>query len=96
MSLPGPWTVRLGTNAYEVRQRIMGWDYVLFEVKFDPDTHRSDLVAKGIAENAARSVNAMPEMLEALKSIENDGGRIPAPIWAMRNAAIAKAGGATT
>jgi hypothetical protein len=31
------------------------------------------------------------ELLEALKSIENDDGSIPAAIWEMRNAAIKRA-----
>ena len=38
-------------------------------------------------------IAAAPEMYEALASIENDDGKIPAAIWAMRNAALAKARG---
>ena len=41
----------------------------------------------------ARLIAAAPELLEALKSIENDDGRIPKAIWDLRNAAIAKAEG---
>ena len=36
---------------------------------------------------------AAPDLLEALKSIENDCGCIPAAIWDLRNKAIAKAEG---
>ena len=36
-------------------------------------------------------ISAAPDLLEALKSIENDDGSIPEPIWKMRNDAIAKA-----
>jgi len=35
--------------------------------------------------------SAAPDMLEALKSIENDDNHIPKAIWEMRNKAIAKA-----
>jgi len=38
-------------------------------------------------------ISAAPDLLEALKSIENDDERIPASIWEMRNAAISKAEG---
>lgn len=43
------------------------------------------------AEANARLMAAAPDLLEALLNIENDDGGIPAKIWAMRNAAIAKA-----
>lgn len=36
---------------------------------------------------------AAPELYQALASIENDDGRIPATIWAMREAALAKVRG---
>ena len=38
-------------------------------------------------------IAAAPELLEALKNIENDDNRIPKTIWDMRNKAIAKAEG---
>ena len=41
----------------------------------------------------AKLISAAPDLLEALVNIENDDGRIPETIWAMRNAAIAKARG---
>lgn len=41
----------------------------------------------------ASVIAAAPEMYEALRSIENDDGRIPPAIWKMRNDAIAKAEG---
>lgn len=50
----------------------------------DPPTRRQ-------AEWTARLIASAPDLLEALRSIENDDGRIPAAIWELRNAAIAKA-----
>lgn len=38
-------------------------------------------------------IAAAPDMLEVLKSIENDDNSIPASIWEMRDNAIAKAEG---
>lgn len=40
-------------------------------------------------------LNTWPLMYEALRSIENDDGTIPATIWEMRNAALAAAEGGT-
>lgn len=45
------------------------------------------------ATKLARLISAAPELLEALESIENDDGRIPATIWELRNVAIWKARG---
>ncbi|MGH9462448.1 MAG: hypothetical protein ACRD1X_14625 [Vicinamibacteria bacterium] len=45
------------------------------------------------SEANARLIAAAPELLEALKSIENDGQHIPKAIWDLRNAVIAKAEG---
>ena len=44
-------------------------------------------------ERIVRSVNALPGLLEAAENIENDDGRIPAPLWAQLQAAIANARG---
>lgn len=41
----------------------------------------------------ASLISAAPDLLEALRSIENDSGTIPQAIWDLRNAAIAKAEG---
>ena len=49
--------------------------------------------AYGRKDNNAHLIAAAPEMYEALRNIENDDGRIPASIWNMRNAALAKARG---
>lgn len=43
------------------------------------------------SEDNARLMVAAPDLLEALQSIENDDGHIPAEIWKLRNVAIAKA-----
>ena len=59
------------------------------------DTGKSptwDLAQKDLA-GIIDKETAAPELLEALKSIENDNGSIPAKIWGMRNRAIAKAKG---
>jgi hypothetical protein len=45
------------------------------------------------ADANAYLIAAAPLLLEALESIENDDGRIPASIWALRNEAIRKARG---
>ena len=45
------------------------------------------------SEANAHLIAAAPDLLEALKNIENDDGRIPEKIWNMRNDAIARAEG---
>ena len=49
--------------------------------------------AWGNALSNAHLITAAPDMYEALISIENDDGRIPAEIWEMRQAALKKAKG---
>ncbi len=39
----------------------------------------------------AHLIASAPDLLETLENIENNDGHIPETIWAMRNAAIAKA-----
>lgn len=41
----------------------------------------------------ARLIAAAPDLLEALKNLENDDGSIPAHAWALVQSAIAKAEG---
>jgi hypothetical protein len=43
----------------------------------------------------AHLIAAAPDLYDALASIENDDGSIPAAIWAARNAALKKARGET-
>ncbi len=43
------------------------------------------------ASAAAMLIAAAPELLDFAMSVENDDGRIPAPLWAMRNKVIDKA-----
>ena len=37
-----------------------------------------------------RLIAAAPEMYEFIRSLENDDGRVPAAIWELRNAVLAK------
>ena len=54
----------------------------------------ADYIAKYVhGEENAHLVSAAPDMLEALKNIENDDGNIPSKIWDMIGLAIAKAEG---
>lgn len=50
-------------------------------------------VSGGISIANTRLMSAAPDLYEALSNIENDDGSIPDSIWAMRNAALAKADG---
>jgi len=65
------------------------------------DSSRSDieyygghLICESIGNRQhAHLISAAPDMLEVLKSLENDDNSIPDAIWEMRNKAIAKAEG---
>jgi len=48
---------------------------------------------RSVCDANARLISAAPDLLDALKSIENDDGSIPKAIWDLRNAAIDKAEG---
>lgn len=79
---PGPWTVVVDprdSHAYDV----VGANGCKLTRGYWGEWAKAD----------ARLLAAAPEMLEALCSIENDDGSIPAAIWEMRCAAIAKATG---
>ena len=56
---------------------------------------REDVIARALERYRANAalITAAPDLLEVLKSIENDDGHIPQAIWEMRNAAIDKAEG---
>ncbi len=69
-----------GINAMDLAQEIKGRE------------HHSDW-CQTINHPDAYLIEAAPDMLEALLSIENDDGTIPAAIWDLRNKAIAKARG---
>lgn len=77
------------------------WDYIVRPTLIHIETALDNPSGAGFpicsipkkAEGNARLIASAPELLEALESIENDDGRIPESIWAMRNAAIAKAKG---
>ena len=51
------------------------------------------VVAQCVMAHNARLIAAAPDLLEALKNLENDDGSIPAHAWALVQSAIAKAEG---
>jgi len=53
------------------------------------------LIAESIAEQNRDIIAAAPDMFDALKTIENDAGQVPAWLWEMIQKAIAKAEGRT-
>lgn len=57
------------------------------------DMYRGVDKSDGLIEADAALIAAAPELLEALESIENDDGHIPAPIWEKVCAALDKAKG---
>lgn len=86
---PGPWRVWM---------KPAGRGTVPF-VQAEGDSEAIAQVFGGERSSEAREANAnliaaAPELLEALKNIENDDGHVPAPIWDLVCIAIAKAEGA--
>jgi hypothetical protein len=74
---PGPWVAEgMAVKMLPAYPHLGGG----FDLRYCPN-----------AEANARLISAAPDLLEALENIENDDGSIPATIWEMRNAAIAKA-----
>ena len=90
----GPWTIESDDLERECYRSISGKGHgaladVVWQMEDDKNTgHRSPK-----CEANAHLIAAAPELYEALASIENDDGSIPASIWEMRNAALAKARG---
>ncbi len=85
---PGPWrAITISTKTYGSPEH--GWAVIADE----PMRGRIDSALTGMRLDDAKLIAAAPDLLEALKNIENDDGRIPATIWKMRNDAIAKAEG---
>ncbi len=85
---PGPWregnyksTVVCDTPITE----ISGSDHVEY--------YGGHLICESVAPRNVSIIAAAPDMYEALISIENDDGSIPATIWALRNEALKKARG---
>ena len=76
---PAPWKVEpVNTNGTDG-----------FEIHYSED---GEYVTDHVYELAdAKLIAAAPEMLEALKNIENDDNRIPKPIWDLVKNAIKKA-----
>ena len=80
---PGPW------KASEFVSEVDGWT----EVTIRKDDHEEECLAIVERGEDAYLIAAAPDMLEALKNIENDDNHIPSTIWAMVKDAIAKAEG---
>lgn len=83
---PGPW--RVGKNYGSVVadhpvQEIRGSDAV--------EAYGGHLIAESIAPRNQPIIAAAPEMLDLLKTIENDGQQVPAWLWERIQAVIAKA-----
>ena len=83
---PGPWHINDHAHDEEVVY-IEADRYGVASIFTDTDKVDSTELAN------ARLIAAAPELLEALKNIENDDGHIPSTIWNMCKAAIAKAEG---
>ena len=86
---PGPWLIEEkrddlktldGAKYYTV-------EYIIRSVFQTP----AQYIARVNCKEDAVAIAAAPDLLEALKSIENDDASIPPRIWMMRNEAIAKA-----
>jgi hypothetical protein len=79
---PGPWNIVLGHTIDEIPcyWLIVGSGLIIGDI-------RSDNVNDGCLLAAA------PDLLEALKNLENDDGSIPAHAWNLVQSAIAKAEG---
>ena len=83
----GPWRVYppgASVPHYDVCARVVSDRPSGRAVHYDP-----------ISDADAHLIAAAPDLYEALASIENDDGRIPAAIWAKREAALKKARGDT-
>jgi hypothetical protein len=93
----GPWQTmpeECGKDYIRIRGTVLGGRYKVANV-VTPVYQGAD--GRELAETRANAalIAAAPDLYEALASIENDDGRIPATIWDMRNAALAKSRGET-
>jgi hypothetical protein len=86
---PGPWTVFV--NSYSNRPGIEAdaFSVVIYGYKDDD----AGVQGKSKEEELANAylIAAAPDMLEALKNLENDDNHIPLEAWQMVQSAIAKA-----
>ena len=84
---PEPWTAEEPDHKYaeEYEMFLRGANGKLILAAFAHRPTHADI----------RMIEAAPDLLAALESIENDCGCIPAEIWELRNRAIAKAKGET-
>ena len=85
---PGPWIAVSSGNANNENQHAIQANdgtWIAETINHRPKWHSQKANARLIA--------AAPDMLEALKNLENDDGSIPQHAWKMVKAAIAKAEG---
>jgi len=97
---PGPFLVYSREHNAFWRPKAAGYTYDINQAgrwSLDAaDAHASSLDTDGLngpSEVVVADPGICADLLEALENIENDDGRIPSTIWAMRNSAIAKARG---
>lgn len=88
---PGPWKF---VHSCTIEAERPGGNEVLGELFSAGDNNKESDIDDETEANGCL-IAAAPELLEALKNIENDDGSIPAAIWKLRNDAIAKAEGRT-
>jgi hypothetical protein len=80
----GEWRA-VNNGAHWNNKEIDNW-----EIQYSDD---GECVVDHVYEEAdARAISSVPEMLDALMSLENDDGSIPDHVWDMRNNALKKAG----
>lgn len=87
---PGPWTVFKDSRDYRPGIEADAFSVVIYGYGDDDD---GGVQGKSKEEEIANAylIAAAPDMLEALKNLENDDGHIPLEAWKMVQSAIAKA-----
>ncbi len=87
---PGPWRRSKATFQAVVCDTSNG---LIGCTDAEVEVYGGYLVAESIAPCNLNIIAAAPDMLDALKTIENDAGQVPAWLWEMIQNAIAKAEG---
>lgn len=88
---PGPWAIQdLDDNEYQIFELTPYEKGIVNQVW---TTAICVLESREEAESNANLIAAAPELLGALKNIENDNNHIPQPIWALVKNVIDKAEG---
>jgi hypothetical protein len=90
---PGPWRPGKPGTVVADASTVVGFED-MNSGHTAVDYYGGNLVAESILmQGNINLISAAPEMLEALKNIENDNGSIPEPLWNLIQTAIAKAEG---